>query len=338
MYLSSFAMTEPDDNLHMYYPSWFNAWESHMYNLSLKSTQANAWAFKRFGMSKTGYVREILRKPDIKAYIDAMNEAAEIAFNQLTDKTRMALTRSRTAFIYTDAWGESGVFEAAMTPLSMTTINTAPRLLIQKFSARDFSCKVRSEKQSLMQAMIMADQYLAWDVFDFVVICSAFRAVPVLVFSEEDRPIDKQDKAQYPSIQTNICIERVGCFVFSQRESELEINCGEYIMPDHHPAAYQELLGETTNLDWLAYAGLRKNRHLHQQLIGREKQGVRTVDLVDVYGASGHLSPALSWIYLQQQNLTGKMRTIVPDNFGGYHYFDSVCSDYGARRDHGTKN
>ena len=34
--------------------------------------------------------------------------------------------------------------------------------------------------------MSLAKDYLSWDVFDYVVICAAYRAIPVLVFSDED--------------------------------------------------------------------------------------------------------------------------------------------------------
>lgn len=31
IYLSSWALTEPDDIFYFYQPTWLNAWEAHMY-------------------------------------------------------------------------------------------------------------------------------------------------------------------------------------------------------------------------------------------------------------------------------------------------------------------
>ncbi|WP_234782489.1 hypothetical protein [Enterobacter hormaechei] len=48
-----------------------------------------------------------------------------------------------------------------------------------------------------------------------------------------------------------------------------------------------------------------------------------TLDLVDLYGASGCLTPALSFAWLKQHaDFSGRLRTIVPDKQFGYSYFD----------------
>jgi hypothetical protein len=49
----------------------------------------------------------------------------------------------------------------------------------------------------------------------------------------------------------------------------------------------------------------------------------KIIRLADIYGHSGCLTPALSFEYLRQHPVAaGKMRTVVPDNLSGYHYFD----------------
>ncbi len=47
-------------------------------------------------------------------------------------KERMLLLKSRTAFIYIDSWGESGVFEYNISSLNLSTIDTLPKSLIKK--------------------------------------------------------------------------------------------------------------------------------------------------------------------------------------------------------------
>lgn len=323
MYLSSFSMTEPEGRVYMYAPCWLNVWESHMYNRSLNSTRSNGWGFKRFGTSSDIYASEMIRTPHYTNYIVAMEEVSEAALHNLSAKERMLLMKSRTAFIYADSWGESSSFENISSALHQAMIDTLPKNLIKKFSVKDFSCKIRGEKQSLVQAMRLAQDYLDWDIFDFVVICAAYRAVPVLVFSEEDLPVNKKEKAQEQDIKINLSVERVGCFIFSQRESALEINTGQYVLHNKDRESGDILSGADNDIDLMCFSGLRRNR-LWREAFSENKRNTQKISLPELYGGSGCLTPALSWIYLQQHRVAGgKMRTVVPDNFGGYHYFDT---------------
>lgn len=325
MFLSSYSMMEPQESLYIYYPCWLNVWESHLYKKALKSTAAHAWGFKRFGTHKNEYGREMIRTPSYKEYIDAMDRVSETALQKLTARERIQLLKSRTAFIYVDSWGESAPFEDISSALHTAAIDTLPKNLVKKFSATDFTCKIRGEKQSLMQAMQLAEDYLKWHAFDFVVICAAYRAVPILVFSEEDISTPKKDKIRTNDCAMNRSIERVGCFIFSHREAELQVNCGRYFIPDVDRDLRTALIDNQQGSNLLAFSGLRKDA-IEQGLVktAGEFSG-KTVNLVDMYGGSGCLSPALSWIYLEQQEAGchGAMRTLVPDNYGGYSWFDT---------------
>lgn len=324
MYLSSFSMTEPQESVYLFYPSWLNVWESHMYNRSLKSTGAHGWGFKRFGTTTDIYAREMIRTPQYKKYIDAMDQVCESALHQLSAKARMQLMKARTAFIYADSWGESGPFEDISSALHTATIDTLPKNLVKKFSVKDFTCKIRGEKLALAQAMRVAQDYLDWNVFDFVVICAAYRAVPVLAMSEEDLPVEKNARASDNDRGLNLCVERVGCFIFSNRDSEMQVNCGHYVVAQDDAALKSALLSQHEDITLLAWAGLRKRKPVRELLAAKPGQR-RAISLVDMYGASGCLSPALSWVYLEQQpEGHGTLRTIVPDNFGGYSWFDTT--------------
>lgn len=319
MYLSSFAITEPEESVYLFYPSWVNVWESHMYNRSLKSTHAHAWGFKRFGTTKTSYTREMIRTPEYKQYLDAMDNVCDAALHQLSAKARMQLMKSRTAFIYVDSWGESGPFEDISSALHTAMIDTLPKNLVKKFSVKDFTCKIRGEKQSLVQAMRVAQDYLDWDIFDNVVICAAFRAVPVLAMSEEDIVTDKKAARRKRDIRMNLCVERVGCFVFNNRDGEHQVNCGHYIIPTSDEVLHNDLLNLSAGVEHICYAGLRKSEPV-RTLLARDN----AMSLVDTYGGSGCMTPALSWVWLEQHgNIQGKIRTLVPDNFGGYTWFDT---------------
>jgi len=309
MYLASCAFVEPEEPLILYYPSWLNVWESHSYNNALKSTGKTGWGFKRFGILQQSYIRETLRKPDYIPYIEAMDKTADAALHELSTKERMRLLKSRTAFIYIDSWGESGVFENNISALHASVINTLPKSVIKKFSITDVTCKVRGEKYALMQAMRLAQDYLDWNVFDFVIICGGYRAVPLLTFSAENTPPGRKGKTfgEIPGI--NIAIERVGCFIFSQRESRLKIQCGAYAAAG---SAEEALHAPDSSL--IAYAGGGNVP---------EPSG-KTIDLVRIYGSSGCLTPALSWHYITHRALSGGcIRTVLADNPGGYSYFDT---------------
>lgn len=319
MYLSSFALSEPDDGFYLYYPSWLNAWESHLYLRALRSTGASGWGFKRFGSAADLYAREMIRNPQYMKYLDAMEQVADTALHALPTRLRMRLLRSRTALIYIDSWGESAPFENMSSALHSSMIDTLPKNLVKKFSVEEPTCKIRGEKQSLLQAMRFAQDYLSWDVFDFVVICGGYRAVPLLAFSDEDLPLSRRARRAAKTLDINLSVERVGCFIFSQQPGDVEVSCGQYVMPDEGASTAADRLVEEQGIDLVSFASLRKGGL--QTRCTHEK---KNLDLVSLYGSSGCLTPALSWEYLKQHSLSqGKMRTILPDCSGGYSYFDT---------------
>ncbi|QHM70560.1 hypothetical protein C7M51_00836 [Mixta intestinalis] len=187
---------------------------------------------------------------------------------------------------------------------------------------KGFTCKMRGEKQSLMQAMRVAQDYLNWDVCDFVVICAAYRSIPLLVFSDED--IAGGGKRKQQDTHINLSVERAGCFIFSKRESALRINCGRYINAGNDIQRAAPLFATDESIDRIFFTGLRKSRAGSTLVKAIEAAGIEALNLTEKYGGSGCLTPALSWVSLEQQSLaTGALRTIVPDNYGGYNYFDT---------------
>ncbi|WLI78606.1 ATP-binding protein [Kosakonia sp. H02] len=319
MYLTSFSIAEPDDDFYIYYPGWLNAWESHLYNRALNATGKRGWGFKRFGTNKEIYAREMIRKPDYLSYIDALEQAADSALLKMPAKAKMSLLKSRTAFIYVDAWGESAVFENITSALHTATIDTLPKHLLKKFSVKDVSCKMRGEKMSLLGAMKLAQDYLHWDIFDFVVICAAYRAVPLLVFSEEDFSAEVQNKKVMHKGGVNLTVERTGCFIFSRREGELKIRCGPYLTTQNATEPCCELFQDAPDIAFFSESDLTNNR-----LTLTPEHAAKTINLTEIYGASGFLTPALSWEYIKQLSVSSlKMRTLVRDSFGGCSYFDT---------------
>ncbi|PDO88424.1 ATP-binding protein [Kosakonia pseudosacchari] len=322
IYLSSFSLAEPADNFYFYAPHWLNAWEAHLYNQALKSTSASGWAFKRFGTDKETYAREMIRKPRYIDYIESMEQTADAALQQMTPRDRMLLLKSRAAFIYIDTWGESSVFENITSALHTATIDTLPKNILKKFSIKNVTCKIRGENFSLIQAMQLAQDYLHWNVFDFVVICGAYRAIPVLVFSDEDIPGKRGRIKTKHKNGVQLSVERTGCFIFSLRESALRVNCGKYVAHDNLDYLQHEITKDLSEGDLLTFLGRKENiTHIAPQIC------IDIVDLKDIYGASGCLTPALSWEYLLNKTVSSKkMRTVLADKFGGYSYFDTLFS------------
>jgi hypothetical protein len=314
MYLSSWSLIEPDDKFYFYQPTWLNAWEAHMYETGLKSTQANGWGLKRFGVEPDVYPPEQIRNPQYMPYLDAMEQATDVALQGLSTKERMKLLKSRTAFIYADSWGESGLFENISSALHISMIDTLPKNLLKKFAIKGPTCKIRGEKQAFVQALRVAQDYLSWDIFDNVVICVAFRAIPVLVFSEEEIATKRMRNNAHGAGDVNLTVERVGCFIFSQRECDIKVTCGEYVLAEIMDAP----LINSPDLDIVAFNG-------HQPSLLNElaASNTKSLNLVAHYGASGCLTPALSVDYFTRHlQPGGKMRTVIPDNLFGYHYFD----------------
>ncbi|WP_228288567.1 MULTISPECIES: ATP-binding protein [unclassified Klebsiella] len=318
MYLSSYSFIEPEEPFFLYYPSWLNVWESHSYNNALKSTGANSWAFKRFGSSEAVYSREITRRPEHIPYINALDKVSDTALHELSAKECMLLLKSRTAFVYIDSWGESGIFECNISSLHLSAIDTLPRNLIKKFSVTDVTCKIRGESNSLVLAMRLAQDYLAWNIFDFVVICGGYRTVPLLSFTAENINLDERKKEERLTPHINLSIERVGCFIFSQRGSDLRINCGPYINSNINEVLEQGYC-TTHDIDQIAYAG-----GINQ--ISNSPGNV--IELLNIYGYSGCMTPALIWQYIFHRSLNSSCtRTIIPCNPGGYTYFDTFFEE-----------
>lgn len=154
IYLSSWALTEPDDIFYFYQPTWLNAWEAHMYERGLYGTRANGWGLKRFGVENDIYAPERIRNPQYMPYLEAMEQVTDSALQQMPTKERMKLMKSRTAFIYADSWGESGPFEKISSALHIATIDTLPKNLLKKFSITEPTCKIRGEKQAFVRRCV----------------------------------------------------------------------------------------------------------------------------------------------------------------------------------------
>jgi len=317
MYLNAFAMTEPEDDFYIYSPGWLNVWESHLYNQALKATAKRGWGFKRFGTSKAVYAREMVRKPDYIHYIEALEQAAERALQSLGAKERMLLLKSRTAFIYVDAWGESAIFENISSALHTSTIDTLPKNLLKKFAIKDVSCKMRGEKLSLIAAMRSAQDYLCWNTFDFVVVCAAWRAIPLLLFSEAALAGEARNRRAQQVSGIHLSVERAGCFIFSRRAGGISVRCGNYHSWQDGAQTQRELYENASDIVLFAQTGPAAKSM-------KAEQAVNILDLSAIFGSSGCLTPALSWQYLQQNVPRGtKIRTIVKDSFGGSAWFDS---------------
>lgn len=317
MYLNAFAMTEPEDDFYIYAPGWLNVWESHLYNQALKATAKRGCGFKRFGTSKAVYAREMVRKPDYIHYIEALEQAAERALQSLGTKERMLLLKSRTAFIYVDAWGESAIFENISSVLHTSTIDTLPKNLLKKFAIKDVSCKMRGEKLSLIAAMRSAQDYLCWNTFDFVVVCAAWRAIPLLLFSEAALAGEARNRRAQQVSGIHLSVERAGCFIFSRRVGGISVRCGNYHSWQDGAQTQRERYENASDIDLFAQTGPTTHPI-------KPEQAVNMLDLSAIFGSSGCLTPALSWEYLQQNVPRGtKIRTIVKDSFGGSAWFDS---------------
>ncbi|MGF6436051.1 ATP-binding protein [Kosakonia sp. 1610] len=317
MYLNAFAMTEPEDDFYIYSPGWLNVWESHLYNQALKATAKRGWGFKRFGTSKAVYAGEMVRKPDYIHYIEALEQAAERALQSLGAKERMLLLKSRTAFIYVDAWGESAIFENISSALHTSTIDTLPKNLLKKFAIKDVSCKMRGEKLSLIAAMRSAQDYLCWNTFDFVVVCAAWRAIPLLLFSEAALAGEAGNRRAQQVSGIHLSVERAGCFIFSRRAGGINVRCGNYHSWQDGAQTQRELYENASDIVLFAQTGPAAKSM-------KAEQAVNILDLSAIFGSSGCLTPALSWQYLQQNVPRGtKIRTIVKDSFGGSAWFDS---------------
>jgi hypothetical protein len=320
-----FSLLEPRISMQRFSPSWYNVWEAWLHKKANAKAGSDQWLFKRFGIDSETLPEEALRKANYRDWLNGLSAACTQAVAQLGSKGEFRLRHERNALIYVDAWGETSVFEEANSWRDSLSIDILPKNIVRDYGIKDFTCKLRGERNGLMNAVQMAQDCLNSNMADNVIICGQFRSFPVLVFSETQRFPSASQRWQ-TSANSQVSVERVGCMILKKASGQgVALHLSDYqLLPGstHQRASLladrcQQYLGADTRAVLGITPPALSLRAVQKQAFEQLPASLTRVSLNELYGDSGCMNPALAWQYLLQGNLTGHSLLSVLDGEGG---------------------
>jgi hypothetical protein len=323
--LVGFSLLEPRISMQRFSPSWYNVWEAWLHKKANNKAGSNQWLFKRFGVDRETLPEEALRKANYRDWLNGLSAACTQAVAQLGSKGEFRLRHERNALIYVDAWGETSVFEEANSWRDSLSIDILPKNIVRDYGIQDFTCKLRGERNGLMNALQMAQDCLNSNMADNVIICGQFRSFPVLVFSESQRFPSASQRGQ-TSANSQVSVERVGCMILKKASGQgVAMHLSDYQLLPGSTHQRASLLADRCHqylgADTRAVLGITPPalslRAVQKQAFEQLPASLTRVSLTELYGDSGCMNPALAWQYLLQGNLTGHSLLSVLDGEGG---------------------
>lgn len=324
--LVGFSLLEPGMSTQRFSPSWYNVWEAWLHKKANAKAGSRQWLFKRFGVDPEVLPEEALRKTNYRDWLNGLSTACTQAVEQLGAKGEFRLRHERNALIYVDSWGESSVFEGVNSWRDSLSVDILPKNIVRDYGIKDFTCKLRGERNGLLNALQMAQDCLNSNMADNVIICGQFRSFPVLVFSETQSfpSVSRQGNALSNS---QFSVERVGCMILKKAPGQgIAWHLSDYL-PLAGSARQRAILmadrwNQYLHANTRAVLGVtppaQSLRTLQRQIFEQLPVGLNCVPLSDLYGDSGCLNPALAWQYLQQSKLeAGHSLLTVLDSSGG---------------------
>ncbi|MEX2987311.1 ATP-binding protein [Serratia fonticola] len=323
--LVGFSLLEPCTPMQRFFPSWYNVWEAWLYKKANAKAGSDQWLFRRFGIDSEMLPEEALRKANYRGWLNDMSAACAQAVAQLGSKGEFRLRNERNALIYCDSWGEASVFEGVNSWRDSLSVDILPKGIVRDYGIKDFTCKLRGERNGLVSALRMAQDCLNSNMADNVIICGQFRSFPALVFSEAEHFPSSSKRGPIPA-NSQFSVERVGCLILKKQPGQ-----GVAL----HLSDYQALSGSTQRralqladhckrylaTDTQAVLGVTPPalsfRAVQRQAFEQLPAGLACVSLSELYGDSGCMNPALAWQYLLQSNITGHSLLNVLDGEGG---------------------
>ncbi|WP_028222182.1 hypothetical protein [Paraburkholderia oxyphila] len=294
-------------------PSWFNATEARFFKQAQRRQAQQEWLFSRFGMSGDGVDSEQMRRA---AYRDAFNALAKVcrnAFDQVGRKLETQIRKQRSAFVYFDAWGETATFEGTNSWRDVISLDMLPKPILRDYGIRNFSCKVRGERNGFIHAIRLASDLLNSDEMDTVVVAGLFRSLPIMVLSSAAERVALHGAARSKLASPCPSVERAGCVVLRKHPAQgMSLAITSYSQLPESPQRARDELARTWAArcnDRTAYvmAGLHPSAAMRElerdayaasAATAASAPGKRYLSVCDVYGDSGCMNPMLALTHL----------------------------------------
>lgn len=305
--LIGISTVESGHSLVPFVPSGFNFNEANHFKRAQRLHAQREWLFDRFGMRQGPVDGEQMRKAAYREALNALAGACRNAFDQIGRKLETRIRKQRSAFVYFDAWGETSTLEAANSWRDAISLDMLPKSILRDYGIRNFSCKVRGERNGFLHALCVASDLLNAGEMDTVVAAGFFRSLPVLVLSSAAQRVALHGRARSKASNPCPTVERAGCVVLRKRPAQgLALSIESYGQLPENPRLAREALSR----DWRArcneqtaylMAGLHPSGAMRE--IEREAYAASTVDarylsVCDVYGDSGCMNPMLALFHL----------------------------------------
>lgn len=333
--LVGFSLLEPRMSMQRFSPSWYNVWEAWLHKKANAKAGCNQWLFKRFGVDSEILPEEALRKANYRDWLNGLSTACTQAVAQLGSKDEFRLRHERNTLIYVDAWGETSFFEGANSWRDSVNIDILPKNIVRDYGIKDFTCKLRGERNGLINALQVAQDCLNCNMTDNVIICGQFRSFPAMVFSEAQRFPSSTEHGQTPA-NSQFSIERVGCMILKKQPGQgIALQISDYqLLPDlshQHATMLADRCKQYLGADTRAVLGITPPapslRAVQRKAFKQLPAELACVSLSELYGDSGCMNPAIAWQYLLQSNITGHSLLSVLDGEGGAWLLDNWVAE-----------
>lgn len=310
--LVGFSLLEPRAQMQRYSPTWFNVWEAWLHKKANIKVGSQQWLLKRFGVDENILPSEALRKADYRDWLNGMSEACTQAVAQLGAKGAFRLRHEKNALIYADSWGETSTFEGVNSWRDALSVDILPKNIVRDYGIKDFTCKLRGERNGLMMALRVAQDCLNSGMVDNVILCGQFRSIPVLTFSETLHFPASSGRGKTPS-NSQVSVERVGCLILRKAPGQgIALHLSDYIgLPKskHRSVSaltenWQQYIGANTHTLFGVTPPALSLRTLQHKAWEKLPPTLAFLPLTDIYGDSGCMNPALAWLHLQQMGDT----------------------------------
>ena len=219
--LDGLAVTRPEARESArYQPRWFRAWEAELYSGVRRRVARRPWSVCRFG--------DEAMRGRYRATQQAMVAACRQAVAQAGVQGRARPRGNRVALLYFDHWGQAAHLENTSSWRDSFNLDVIPKFLLREHGVGGFSCRIRGERDALVDGLTVAAELLAAHEVDLAIVGGVFRFHPALCFSAaiSDAALERRWLGRYRGQYDAAIVEGVGFAVVRRPENALNTSSG----------------------------------------------------------------------------------------------------------------
>lgn len=219
--LDGLAVTRSEEReLAPYEPRWFRAWEAELYRDVRRRVSRGPWSVSRFGGEPT--------RGSYRSTQHVIAATCRQAITQAGVQGRGRPRGDRIALLYFDHWGQAAHLENASSWRDAFNLDVIPKFLLREHGIGGFSCRIRGERDALIDGLTVASELLAAHEIDLAIVGGVFRFHPALCFSAaiSDALLEQQWLGKRHGQYDTATIEAVGFAVVRRAENSRNTGSG----------------------------------------------------------------------------------------------------------------